>query len=278
MEKTNQKRQSYIRKFKLSVVSWYFKNGQNVSKTSLEFKVDRKQVRTWVAKEPSIRATKIKKRCERGMAAKFPDMEKHLHTEFLKLKKEGRSIKKWWFVTTGREFLKNCLPDAKFLFSDKWFRGFCNRKRISLRRKANASLKTPDQLVNAITKFHQKLLRERLRGKFQLKDIANMDQTPLPFVLDDNRTYDTVGAKEIWVRSGQSGLDKRQCTVQLTVFGDGVCRLRPTLIFRGKGLRISKEEKSNWDKRVKVFFQKKVWCDQTIMKCWINEKWGKYVF
>ena len=57
-----------------------------------------------------------------------------------------------------------------------------------------------------------------------------MDQTPLLFVLDDNRTYDTVGAKEIWVRSGQSGLDKRQCTVQLTVFGDGVCRLRPTLI------------------------------------------------
>ena len=132
MEKTNQKRQSYTREFKLSVLSWYIK-------TSLEFKVDRNQVRTWVAKEPSIRATKIKKRCERGMAAKFPDMEKHLHTEFLKLKKEGRSIKKWWFVTIGREFLENCHPDAKFLFSDKWFRGFCNRKRISLFRKTNAS-------------------------------------------------------------------------------------------------------------------------------------------
>ena len=92
MEKANQKRQSYTREFKLSVVSWNFKNGKNVSKTSLEFKVDRRQVRTWVAKEPSIRATKIKKRCERGMAAKFP--EKHLHTEFLKLKKGGRSIKK----------------------------------------------------------------------------------------------------------------------------------------------------------------------------------------
>ena len=278
MEKTNQKRQSYTREFKLSVVSWYFKNGKNISKTYLEFKVDRKQVRTWVAKEPSIRATKIKRRCERVMAAKFPDMEKHLHTEFLKLKKEGRSVKKWWFVTTGREFLKNCHLDAKFLFSDKWFRGFCNRKRISLRRKTNASQKTPDQLVNAITKFHQKLLCERIRGKFQLKDIANMDQTPLPFVLDDSRTYDTVGAKEMLVRSGQSGLDKRQCTVHLTVFGDGVCRLRPTLIFRGKGLRISKEEKSNWDKRVKVFFQEKAWCDQTIMKCWINEEWGNMFF
>ena len=128
MEKTNQKRQSYTREFKLSVISWYFKNGKNVSKTSLELKGHHKQVCTFVAKEPSIRATKIKKRCERGSAAKFHDMEKHLHTEFLKLKKEGRSIKKWWFVTTGLEVLKNCHPDPKFLFSDKWFRGFCIRK------------------------------------------------------------------------------------------------------------------------------------------------------
>ena len=48
------------------------------------------------------------------MAAKFPDMEKHLHTEFLKLEKERSSIKKWWFVTTGQEFLKNSHPDANF--------------------------------------------------------------------------------------------------------------------------------------------------------------------
>ena len=54
--------------------------------------------------------------------------------------------------------------------------------------------------------------------------------------------------------------------------------MRPTLIFRGKGLRISKEEKSNWDKRVKGFFQEKAWCDQTIMKCWINEEWGNMYF
>ena len=70
-----------------------------------------------------------------------------------------------------------------------------------------------------------------------------MNQTHLPFLLDDNRTYEKVGAKEVWVRGGQSGLDKRQCTAQLTVFGDGVCLLRPTLIFRGKGSKVSAEGK-----------------------------------
>ena len=36
-------------------------------------------------------------------------------------------------------------------------------------------------------------------GKFQLKYIANIDQTPLPFVLDGNSLSDTVTAEETWV-------------------------------------------------------------------------------
>ena len=59
-------------------------------------------------------------------------------------------------------------------------------------------------------------------------------------MLDDRKTYDKKGVKEVWAQSGQSGQDKRQATVQLTVFTDGVDRVRPTVIFRGKGLRIGK--------------------------------------
>ena len=70
-----------------------------------------------------------------------------------------------------------------------------------------------------------------------------MDQTPLPFVLDDGKTYDKKGVKEVWVQSGQAGLDKRQATVQSAVFSDWVARVRPTVIFRGKGFRISAKEK-----------------------------------
>ena len=42
-----------------------------------------------------------KKKCEKGMTAKFFDTVKHLHTEFLK----RRALhKKRWFVSTGQEF------------------------------------------------------------------------------------------------------------------------------------------------------------------------------
>ena len=75
------------------------------------------------------------------------------------------------------------------------------------------------------------MLRLRNTGNFKVTDLANMDQTPLLFVLDDGKTYDEKGVKKIGAQSGQSGLDKRQAPVQLTVFADGVDRVRPTVIF-----------------------------------------------
>ena len=82
--------------------------------------------------------------------------------------------------------------------------------------------------------FHGKLLRERRRGTFSLTDIPNMDQTPLPFVMDNDITCNQTESKEIWCASGSSELEKWQWTVQLTIFADGVSRVRPLVIFRVK--------------------------------------------
>ena len=76
------------------------------------------------------------------------------------------------------------------------------------------------------------MLRLKGTGNFKASDLANMDRTPLPFVLvDDGKSYDKKGVKDVLAQSGQSGLDKRQGTVQLTVFADAVDRVRPTVIF-----------------------------------------------
>ena len=121
-------------------------------------------------------------------------------------------------------------------------------------------------MAPAITKFHSKLLRVRRRGVYQTKDIANMDQTPLPFVLDDGKTYADKGSSEVWCVSGCSGLDKQQCCVQLTIFGDGVPHVRPLVIFRGKGLRIIRKKQEAWHRRVWVAFQPKAWFGESMMK------------
>ena len=75
-----------------------------------------------------------------------------------------------------------------------------------------------------------------------------MGQTPLPFDLNSGKTYADIGYKTVWCRLvGGSGLDKRQATVQLTIFGDGMPRTKPLVIFRGTGQRITQVEKQDYD-------------------------------
>ena len=220
---TKQTRRAFSREFKLSVVQWFHSNNKNVLQTSNHFKIDRKQLRTWIKAEKKIRKQKSKSMNERGRKAYFPRMEEKLVQQFKEQRKKGKTVKKWWFLSIARKIMnEEYSKNIVFKYSNRWFNGFCRRNRISLRRKTHTAQKSPATLKEAIQKFHAKLLRERIRGTFQLGDIANMDQTPLPFVLNDGRTYDTTGAEEVWCSSGASDLDKWQCRVQLTVFGDGI--------------------------------------------------------
>ena len=190
-----------------------------------------------VKAEEKIRKQKLNTKApDRGRKARFPEAEKQLHNEFLKISSEGKAVKRWWFSARGRQLIAE-----EFKFSDQWFYGFCCRHRISLTRKTNTAQKSPAELTNTIEMFHGKLFHEWGRGTFSLADIADIDQIPLPFVMDDGKTYNQTGLKDIWCASGSSGLEKRQCTVQLTIFADRVSRVRPLVIFRGKGLRIKVE-------------------------------------
>jgi hypothetical protein len=89
-----------------------------------------------------------------------------------------------------------------------------------------------------------------------------MDQTPVPFDFLGSGTYEVRGSKTVWVKGTGSGLDKRQCTVQLTIFADGVPRIKPLVIFRGTGKRIKKSEKQRYDRRVHIAWQENAWCDE----------------
>ena len=114
-----------------------------------------------------------------------------------------------------------------------------------------------------------------LLGPWKLSDIANMDQTPLEFCFNTKgATYATTGEKTVWCRTTGSGHDKRQCTVQLTVFAGGVPRVKPLLIFKGTGLRIPDKEKQQYDSRVVVQFQENAWCDEKIMLFWVMHMWN----
>ena len=163
-----------------------------------------------------------------------------------------------------------------------WFSGFKRRYKISLRRPTNTAQNSPKDKEAAIMNFHRQIREIQLgdgkgdgplEERFGLNAIANVDQTPLPFSFTKGQTYETTNSSTVWVRGGQSGLDKRQCTIQLTIFADWEPRVKPFIIFRGKGKRISMKERLQYDKKVMVHFQENAWCDEQAMEYWAKYCW-----
>ena len=121
-------------------------------------------------------------------------------------------------------------PDSdnrSFQFSDGWFDAFKQRHKISFRRSTNVSQKPHDDKRGALHTFNRHIRQIAGQGEqvgplrqFQLDQIANVDQTPLPFCFFNGETYADTGEKSVWVRGGASGLEKLQCNVQLTFFAD----------------------------------------------------------
>jgi len=92
-------------------------------------------------------------------------------------------------------------------------------------------------------------------GRYKRAQICNMDQTPLPFEFLSEQTYEQKGSKTVWIKGTTSGWDKRQGTLQLTVFADDGMRVLPLIFFKGKGVAQSiLRELSHYDPRVKVKF------------------------
>ena len=116
--------------------------------------------------------------------------------EFLAMQRDGRRVERWWFTTKGKQILKRLHShEAKtFCHSNRWSEEFCRQNSIALRRKTHTAQQSPAQLPTAIGGFHAKDLRQRKRGTYQFTDLENIDQISLPFVLEDNKTYEIQGA------------------------------------------------------------------------------------
>ena len=78
--------------------------------------------------------------------------------------------------------------------------------------------------------------------------------------MNQSKTYADKGSKQVWVSQPTSGLEKRQATLQLCIRGNGPQTVKPATVFREKG-NVTLGELAEHDKRIDVYFQKKVWMD-----------------
>lgn len=120
-------------------------------------------------------------------------MEKKFHEEFLELHKKGTSVRRWWFSFHRRQILNDLYSEEEFKLSDHWFVQFSKRKGILLKKKAHKRQKDPANLKNLFQQFHAIFLR----GNHKLRDLGNINQISLPFIMDGNKTYNSTGAEKV---------------------------------------------------------------------------------
>jgi len=227
-----------------------------------------------------------------GRQRRWKEMERELFELFRERRAMGRPVRRSWFRRVSKELIEKHYGEGEanlFCFSNGWFRGFLSWHQISLRAITNKASKLPQDFGEAILnwmRFNRRnsQIREATSmeqgdlpaaiGRYRLQNICNMDQTPVPYEFIEGHTYNIKGEKTIWMQSSQtSGWDKRQGTIQLTVFADGVPRVKPLIFFRGKGIEPTIiTEMRTYDHRVVVKFNPTAYANSENIVSWLDEQ------
>jgi len=274
---------------------------------SVQLKVDRHSLREWRDSKAKILGMKKGAMRARGPSlGREPELEFKLNTKFEAKRAIGRIISSAWFMKHAKAIYRELYPRrfsqdevtgrfeyTFFSFSNTWFKGFKDRFRIALRCKTKQAQKPPEDFRKKIEAWLQFNRRNMVItplsdcgtacspvvltvGRFKLSQIANMDQTPVAFEFLSSRTYDFKGASTVWIKEQRSWWDRRQATLQVCVFADGIMRCKPLLIFYGDpiGDKRRRTEEKLYDPRVCTAFNKTAWADATNLKDWVKKQYA----
>jgi len=211
-------------------------------------------LKNWIGNEAVIlNSAKGSRRTYYRRTAKYPEVEKRLYTLFEDARHLGRNITHRWFLRHAKALYRELYPERcmqdpmtrrwtylEMKWSNAWFQGFRRRFNISLRCKTKRAQKSPEELRPTIQNWLQFNRRNtvvlegsdcgKLRspeveatriGRFLPCHVINMDQSPLAFELTTTgRTYAKKGDHTVFLRSGPSGWEKRNCTLMIAVSAD----------------------------------------------------------
>jgi hypothetical protein len=138
-----------------------------------------------------------------------------------------------------REKAKDVLgSEANFKASKGWLQLFMKRKNLSLRRRTTVSQKTPQDVIRKLTDYVMHFRKLQTTHGFSNASIYAMDETACWFDMPSETTIHVRGAKSVPLKT--TGHEKDHFTVILSARVDGK-KLKPFVVFKGKGVRLIKE-------------------------------------
>jgi transposase-like protein len=173
------KRQSYTVEFKLSAIEWHRENGDNVSKTSKEFGVDRKMIRNWLANEGELRAHnrgegKKKRKLSSGGELACEEMDLAVLEFLVEERANGRVVSNLDLKRKALEIARDFRNMDEFKASDGWLRRWKKRNRVAILMGTNESQKIPADYGEQISEFLSSIKAKRRMEDYTLYNIGKI--------------------------------------------------------------------------------------------------------
>lgn len=235
------KRKSYDVTLKLRAVE--FAKKQSGEAAARRFRVDPKQIREWLKNEDKLVAqkreggSKSKRLPGAGRKPYDENMEAAVFSWIIAMRSRKLRVSR----RTIREKAKELSASSTFRASIGWLRRFMRRHRLSLRRKTTTSQRAPADVIPKLVRFVLYLRALKDCHKFDDNNIFAMDETACWFDMQSDTTVHPTGARSVVLKS--TGHEKDHFTVILSAKASGV-KLKPFVVFKGKGTRLLKTLKS----------------------------------
>jgi len=131
-------RMSYPREFKLLVISYFYKNGQNKYRTCKEFQITKSMLNGWLLKVDKIRQSRpgSLKSGRSGRKPQFPDVERQLFNMYQACLAGGQKVGNRWLRETAKNIARQHCSSLELSgmcqFSERWLCNFKKRFSINL--------------------------------------------------------------------------------------------------------------------------------------------------
>ena len=253
------------------------------------YRVNRSLISKWLKNKIEISQAAVgehKNMLRIRKSQKYNDLFKELRDVFMAARENGRPVDYNWLWSKGRNIYKKQQGQDAILRKHVIVT-FIKRNHLKLRRAQRNKKLSKEHYRNSLKQWHatmrERLIRTGKRdnydskfGRYTTMQRFNVDQSPLPFAIDTKKTYERIEPrnpenryKKVWIQQPGSGLEKRQCTLQVCFRPNGE-QPRIAIIFRGQGKRITEAEKDSWHKDVDVYFQKCAWADTNFCVEWVE--------
>jgi hypothetical protein len=214
-------------------------------------------------------------RKNKSVPARWLGAETHLYLRFLYRRTvKGLKVTRKWLKKEMLGLLADVSGIHKKKMSDGWASGFCRRYQITKQARNNKKQEGLEKRLPRIRDFHRWLIYGVQRsdpqrcpkyGRFPARRMFHMDQIPIPFSISSKYTLNMKGQRCWIAEPGDSGLDKRQMTLQLTIRAEGPQIVMPEDILRGGG-DVDQAELDYYASltNIRVRWQNKAWADERV--------------